>query len=623
MAQRCRQYSHSVRFAITPTHYLRITTMILLAVGLLCSSIQQVINSNTVSAVAPTTTSIAATSGLISGGDTVTVTGSDFTKAVNFQTLTKKWSIVSNGYNHTCAIDSNAKAYCWGYNNYGQLGNNSTTDSSVPVAVNTSGVLSGKTLVAIYSGGYHTCVLDSDGKVYCWGENNYGQLGNNSTTSSTVPVAVNTSGVLSGKVLTNISVGYAYTCAIDSTGKAYCWGLNEFGRLGDNTETQRNVPVAVYDAGVLSGKTLVAVSAGDAHGCVIDSNGGTYCWGNNYNGQLGGNSNTNSYVPVNTIIIVDNVTLVALGGSTCTNLAILSDTTLTCVTPAHAAGVVNVVLSSDDGLSTLTNAYTYYTTSSAPTITSASRASTTSVVLVWTAPSSNGYSTITDYAIQYKLSTDSTWVTFSDGVSTALTATVTGLAADSMYDFRVAAINAAGTGAYSAIVTVKGFYITVSSSETLSVGAAPGKFSSVQDTVAVDTNNAAGYSLSMQSASSNLTNSVSGSTIPTLTGYTYSSPASASTINSLIGSSSFWVYRVNGLGSFGSTTAQETNASSTAYSWATTPTTSTTIKTNSLPTDTGVASSPQNTVVWYGASATTSKSSGTYQATITYTAATL
>lgn len=90
MAQRCRQYSHSVRFAITPTHYLRITTMILLAVGLLCSSIQQVINSNTVSAVAPTTTSIAATSGLISGGDTVTVTGSDFTKAVNFQTLTKK-----------------------------------------------------------------------------------------------------------------------------------------------------------------------------------------------------------------------------------------------------------------------------------------------------------------------------------------------------------------------------------------------------------------------------------------------------------------------------------------------------------------------------------------------------
>ena len=81
------------------------------------------------------------------------------------------------------------RAAAWGYNNSGQLGNNTTTDSSVAVAVNTDGVLAGKTITAIDSGDAHACAV-ADGKVYCWGWNAYGQLGNNSTTGSSVPVAV-------------------------------------------------------------------------------------------------------------------------------------------------------------------------------------------------------------------------------------------------------------------------------------------------------------------------------------------------------------------------------------------------------------------------------------------------
>jgi alpha-tubulin suppressor-like RCC1 family protein len=112
------------------------------------------------------------------------------------------------------------------------------------VAVVTSGVLSGKTITQIAAGGDHTCALDTAGKVYCWGDNDNGQLGNNSTTNTSVPVAVVTSGVLSGKTVTQITGGYNTTCAL-ADNRAYCWGDNALGQLGNNSTTDSPVPVAV------------------------------------------------------------------------------------------------------------------------------------------------------------------------------------------------------------------------------------------------------------------------------------------------------------------------------------------------------------------------------------------
>jgi alpha-tubulin suppressor-like RCC1 family protein len=135
--------------------------------------------------------------------------------------------------------------YCWGNNSYGQLGNNSTTDSHVPIAVDTSGVLAGKTLTQISAGLAHACTVDPAGQAYCWGRNSDGQLGNNSTTDIHVPIAVDTSGVLAGKTLTQIAAGYRHTCAVGSAGQAYCWGWNGAGQLGNNSATDSHVPVAV------------------------------------------------------------------------------------------------------------------------------------------------------------------------------------------------------------------------------------------------------------------------------------------------------------------------------------------------------------------------------------------
>jgi len=201
---------------------------------------------------------------------------------------------ISSNTSNSCGI-ANGAAYCWGDNTYGQLGNNSTTASPTPVAVDTSGVLSGKKVTAISGGTDHTCAVAS-GAAYCWGANTTGGLGNNSTAQSNVPVAVNTSGVLSGKTVTAISAGYQDTCAV-ANGAAYCWGLNSSSQLGNNTATSSSVPVAVYAAGVLSGKTVTAISTLNIHTCAI-ANGAAYCWGDNTYGELGNNSVTATKIPV-------------------------------------------------------------------------------------------------------------------------------------------------------------------------------------------------------------------------------------------------------------------------------------------------------------------------------------
>lgn len=228
---------------------------------------------------------------------------------------------------HTCAIDTGGVAWCWGLNTDGQLGNNSTTQALVPVAVSTSGVLAGKTLTRIAAGTSFSCALDSTGTAYCWGLNANGELGDNSTAQSLVPVAVSTAGVLAGKTLTEISAGATHACALDSTGVAYCWGQNSSGELGNNSTTQSLVPVAVNTSGVLAGKTLTEITAGDGFTCALDSTGKAYCWGDASQGQLGTGSFTSSPVPVavSTSGVLAGVTLTQIDSGTDSTCAL--DTT--------------------------------------------------------------------------------------------------------------------------------------------------------------------------------------------------------------------------------------------------------------------------------------------------------
>lgn len=235
------------------------------------------------------------------------------------------WKQLSAGYNHTCGISTDDKAYCWGWNQYGQLGNNSTADSLTPVAVDKSGVLNGKNILSISAGFYHTCVVASDNLAYCWGINSSGELGNGLMAQSNIPTAVVSTGVLSGKTVKKIFAGFGDACVIASDNQAYCWGGNTNGALGNNSSSQTSVPVAVYTSGVLSGKTILSIALGSTHSCAIASNNLAYCWGGA--GRIGNGTSVNSLVPVavSTAGVLSGKTIKSITANWAYTCAIASD----------------------------------------------------------------------------------------------------------------------------------------------------------------------------------------------------------------------------------------------------------------------------------------------------------
>ena len=227
-------------------------------------------------------------------------TGASFRVRVGVENKSRVLVQVStSGWNHTCSVDHDKKAHCWGEGVNGALGNGSTSNKYTPVEIDMSGVLAGKTIKQISVGDWNTCAIASDDRVYCWGYGiSFGDLGNGTFSQSNVPVAVSTSGVLAGKKIKQVSVGFENVCVVDSGGKAYCWGNGTHGTLGNGLTAISNVPVAVSMSGVLAGKTIKQISASDFHTCAIASDGEAYCWGGNTDGQLGNNSTNQSNVPV-------------------------------------------------------------------------------------------------------------------------------------------------------------------------------------------------------------------------------------------------------------------------------------------------------------------------------------
>ena len=189
---------------------------------------------------------------------------------------------------HTIALLRDGSVVCWGGNNYGQLGDNTTTNRNAPVTVSglTAGVVSS---VAASADG--TCAALKAGGVRCWGKNDVGQVGDGTTgTNRLAPVDVIG---ITGTVVKLFGGGGGGSpgtfCAVLESGVVMCWGRNEYGQCGDGTTTHRNV--SVTNAAV-AGTTFKALALGNDHGCVLLEDGSVKCWGSGYYGQLGDGSNT-------------------------------------------------------------------------------------------------------------------------------------------------------------------------------------------------------------------------------------------------------------------------------------------------------------------------------------------
>lgn len=236
-------------------------------------------------------------------GDGGVVTSSDSPLQLSIGASITQLSATSQ---HTCALDSAARVWCWGSNLSGQLGTGDTTPRTSPTRLTS---LTGVRQVT--AGASHSCALMSTGAVKCWGYNEQGQLGDGSNVTTTAPVDT--------KNLTDavqIDAGNAHTCAVLRDGSARCWGYNglsaDGGRLGTGNTVSRSQPTTVV--GLTDARQI---SAGNTHSCAVTQSGTIYCWGDNAYGQLGDGTTTRSLTPTPVLGITRAIHVSAGNGHTC------------------------------------------------------------------------------------------------------------------------------------------------------------------------------------------------------------------------------------------------------------------------------------------------------------------
>ena len=231
---------------------------------------------------------------------------------------------VAAGGGHTCALTMAGGVKCWGANTFGQLGDGTTTDRTTPV--DTSGLTSG--VVAVTTGGSHTCAVTDASGVKCWGWNLFGQLGAETADLCSAPFWGDSPCSTTPVDVLDLTTGLAavaaageHTCALTTTGGVKCWGGNRFGQLGAETNgrcpypTLGHVPCSTMPVDVVGLTSGVAAVAGlSAHTCVLTTAGGLKCWGYNFSGQLGDGSRTDHTTPVDVTGLTSGVAAVAAGG---------------------------------------------------------------------------------------------------------------------------------------------------------------------------------------------------------------------------------------------------------------------------------------------------------------------
>ena len=275
---------------------------------------------------------------------------------------------ISTSWSFNLAIGQDGYVYVWGYNTNGQFGNNTSdgihtttvhsTPSRIPNPAYPQDTSRGWKALQVSAGGWHALVIDEENKIWAWGFNRNGQIGNGSSSdynANPLPKQVRINPNDSSTVLkaTQVSAGIYHSMAIDTNGSVWAWGQNDNGQVGDGTTNDRLSPVKVFDSAQSTSSAgpwlkAVQLNAGYKHSLAIDPRGDARAWGNNFSGQLGnGISNNNDSANPIPVPVMFNLQPVITGAifeaSPGTNLTPVSNSdSVTVLTPPHQPGPVTV-----------------------------------------------------------------------------------------------------------------------------------------------------------------------------------------------------------------------------------------------------------------------------------------
>jgi alpha-tubulin suppressor-like RCC1 family protein len=200
----------------------------------------------------------------------------------SLQTEEKVYNVYA-GYQHAAAITSSRRLFMWGLNASGQLGNGNTTNQTSPILITNTG-----TIDKISLGHYHTLIKNTSNQVFAWGKNEFGQVGDSTLVNKLSPVQISFANLNAGEFIADISAGNNFSLALTNQGRVYAWGSNTLGQLAASNALSRSIsPRLISISNLLSGETITRIEAGPDTAYAVSSLGRVFVWGSNNNGELG------------------------------------------------------------------------------------------------------------------------------------------------------------------------------------------------------------------------------------------------------------------------------------------------------------------------------------------------